>query len=73
MERVGNLDQLTVLVEMQPELFSDAIKNLQALERELEGAIRETLGVTVRVRLVEPKTLQRSEGKAARVIDKRRL
>ncbi len=72
-ERVGNLDQLTVLVEMQPELFSDAIKNLQALERELEGAIRETLGVTVRVRLVEPKTLQRSEGKAARVIDKRRL
>jgi len=72
-ERVDNLDRLTVLVEMQPELFSDAIKNLQALERELEGAIRETLGVTVRVRLVEPKTLQRSEGKAARVIDKRRL
>lgn len=72
-ERVDNLDRLTVLVEMQPELFSDAIKNLQALERELEGAIRETLGVTVRVRLVEPKTLARSEGKAARVIDKRRL
>ncbi len=71
-ERVENLDQLTVLVEMHPELFSDAIKNLQAVERELEDAIRETLGVTVRVRLVEPKSLQRSEGKAARVIDKRR-
>ncbi len=71
-ERVENLDQLTVLVEMHPELFSDAIKNLQAVERELESAIRETLGVTVHVRLVEPKSLQRSEGKAARVIDKRR-
>jgi phenylacetate-CoA ligase len=72
-ERVGTLDQLTVLVEVDESLFSDAIKNLQSIERDLEKNIRETLGVTTRVRLVEPKSIQRSEGKAVRVIDKRTI
>jgi phenylacetate-CoA ligase len=72
-ERIGNLDQLTVLVEVNESMFSDAIKNLQTVERELEKNIRETLGVTTVVKLVEPKSIQRSEGKAVRVIDKRKL
>jgi phenylacetate-CoA ligase len=72
-ERVASLDQLTVLVEVNERLFSDEIKNLQAMGRTLEKNIRETLGVAAEVRLVEPKTIQRSEGKAVRVVDKRRL
>jgi phenylacetate-CoA ligase len=70
-ERLGTLDQLTVRVEVNEGMFSDEIKNLQSIERELERNIRETLGVTTRVKLVEPKSIQRSEGKAVRVIDKR--
>ncbi len=72
-ERVGNLDQLTVLVEVNEGMFSDEIKNLQSVERDLEKNIRETLGVSTRVKLVEPKSIQRSEGKAVRVIDQRHI
>jgi phenylacetate-CoA ligase len=72
-ERVASLDQLTVLVEVNEKLFSDEIKNLQAMGRTLEKNLRETLGVAAEVKLVEPKTIQRSEGKAVRVVDKRTL
>jgi len=72
-ERVASLDQLTVLVEVNEKLFSDEIKNLQAMGRTLEKNIRETLGVAAEVKLVEPKSIQRSEGKAVRVVDKRKL
>jgi phenylacetate-CoA ligase len=72
-ERVASLDQLTVLVEVNEKLFSDEIKNLQAMGRMLEKNIRETLGVAAEVKLVEPRTIQRSEGKAVRVVDKRKL
>jgi phenylacetate-CoA ligase len=72
-ERIGTLDQLTVLVEVNEAMFSDEIKNLQSIERELERSIRETLGVATQVKLVEPKGIQRSEGKAVRVIDKREI
>ena len=72
-ERVASLDQLTVLVEVNEKLFSDEIKNLQTMGRMLEKNIRETLGVAAEVKLVEPKTIQRSEGKAVRVVDKRKL
>ncbi|HYR03584.1 MAG TPA: phenylacetate--CoA ligase [Syntrophobacteria bacterium] len=72
-ERVASLDQLTVLVEVNEKLFSDEIKNLQAMGRTLEKNLRETLGVAAEVKLVEPKTIQRSEGKAVRVVDKRKL
>jgi phenylacetate-CoA ligase len=65
-ERIGTLDQLTVLVEVNEAMFSDEIKNLQSIERELERNIRETLGVATQVKLVEPKGIQRSEGKALR-------
>jgi phenylacetate-CoA ligase len=72
-ERVGSLDQLMVLVEVNDKIFSDEIKNLQAMERNLEKNIRESLGVAAQVKLIEPKTIQRSEGKAVRVVDKRKV
>jgi phenylacetate-CoA ligase len=72
-DRKDNLDTLTVKVEIDEGLFSDDIKSLQAMENKIAMEIKETLGVSARVRLVEPKAIQRSQGKAVRVIDKRNL
>ncbi len=69
----GDLDELEVLVEVEERFFSDEIKKLRAFEHLIKKEIESILGVNVRVRLVEPKTLERSEGKAKRVIDKRVL
>ncbi|PWL41551.1 MAG: phenylacetate--CoA ligase [Bacillota bacterium] len=71
-DRVDNLDTLEVQVEVARELASDTIRNIEALQRKLEGEIRSTLNIGVKVRLVEPRTIQRSEGKAVRVLDKRK-
>jgi phenylacetate-CoA ligase len=70
-DRKENLDTLEVQVEVDEELFSDEVKHLQILSQRIEGEIKDLLGVTCRVRLVEPKTIARSEGKAKRVIDQR--
>lgn len=71
-EREGNLDQLTVLVELTPETFHGSkIKDLQRLQRTIADAIKSMLGLAVKVELVDPKVIQRSEGKAVRVVDKR--
>jgi len=70
-DRKDNLDLLEVQVEVDERLFSDEVKHLQALEQTIEKSIKELLGVTCKVRLVEPKTIARSEGKAKRVLDKR--
>jgi phenylacetate-CoA ligase len=72
-DRKGNLDTLTVKVEINDRVFSDDIKSLQTMENKIADDIKETLGVTARVMLVEPKTIQRSQGKAVRVIDNRNL
>lgn len=72
-DRQGTLDTLTVQVEVSQQLFSDEIKILQALARRVEKEIKDMLGVTCTAKLVEPKTIQRSEGKAKRVIDNRKL
>ncbi len=72
-DRVNNLDQLEVLVEVNEEFFSDEIKVLQNLEQGIEKNIKDLIGISCKVRLVEPKTIERSEGKAKRVIDKRKL
>jgi phenylacetate-CoA ligase len=72
-DRQDNLDTLEVQVEVDERLFSDEIKVLQALARRIEKEIKDMLGVTCRAKLVEPRTIQRSEGKARRVIDNRRL
>ena len=71
--REGRLDTLTVKVEVNEKVFSDEVKNLQNMERTLEKNIKEKLSVSAQVKLVEPKSIQRSEGKAVRVIDKRKL
>ncbi len=72
-DRKENLDTLEVQVEVGERLFSDEVKVLQRLSRTIEKEIKDMLGVTCTVRLVEPKTIQRSEGKAKRVIDNRRI
>lgn len=71
-DRVGNLDTLEVLVEADGEFFSDEIKKLQYLSKSLEKDIKDIIGVTAKVKLVEPKSITRFEGKAQRVVDKRK-
>jgi phenylacetate-CoA ligase len=72
-EREGNLDTMQVLVEVSEKIFSDEIRVLENLAKKIQSEIKDLLGVTCTVKLVEPKTIQRSEGKAQRVIDKRKL
>ncbi|MBF0201981.1 MAG: phenylacetate--CoA ligase [Desulfamplus sp.] len=71
-DRIDNLDTLTVMVEVGRELFSDEIKTLQNMEKKLSSDIKEYLGVSAKIKLVEPKTIERSQGKAVRVIDRRK-
>ena len=72
-DRENNLDVLTVMVEVDEKYFSDEIRKLDALKQKIEAALRQALGLAVKVKLCEPKTIQRSEGKAKRVIDNRNL
>lgn len=70
-DRIGNLDTLEVQVEVTEKVFSDEVKNLENLAKNIEGDVKDYCGVTCKVKLVEPKSIQRSEGKARRVFDKR--
>jgi len=72
-EREKNLDTLTVQVEVSEKVFSDQIKQLQQLENKIAKDIKETLGISARIKLAEPRSISRSEGKASRVIDKREI
>ena len=72
-DRVNNTDTLDVEVEMTAETFSDTVADITKKENELVNALRAMLGITARVHLVAPKSITRSEGKAVRVIDKRKL
>ncbi len=72
-DREGNLDTLEVQVEVNEKVFSDEVKQLERLEKRIEKDIKELFGVTCKCSLVEPKSIQRSEGKAKRVIDKRKI
>ena len=72
-EREHNLDTLTLMVEVGQEFFSDEIKKLEALSAKIQRNVESTLGVSVKIKLVEHKTIERSEGKAKRVIDKRTI
>lgn len=69
----GGLDEMEVLVELKESFFSDEVKQLQHIEAKIKREIETVLGIGAKVRLVEPKTLTRFEGKARRVIDKRVL
>jgi len=71
-DRVNNNDTLEIQIEISPEMFSDTVKNLEEQENIIKAAVESTLGIAAKIRLVEPKTIARSEGKAVRVIDKRK-
>jgi phenylacetate-CoA ligase len=70
-ERRDRLDEMEVQVEMNEAVFSDEIRNLERVEKRIEADLYAALNIHVGVRLVEPKTIARSEGKAKRIIDKR--
>ena len=72
-DRVNNTDTMDVSVELTPEQFSDTMKDLAAREKALANDLKTMLGINPKVHLVAPKTIARSEGKAVRVVDKRKL
>ena len=72
-DRKNNLDTMEVQVEMSDQMFSDKVRNLEDVEHNIAAALQSTLNIAAKIRLVEPKSLPRSEGKAKRVIDKRHL
>ncbi len=72
-DRVNNTDTFDVLVEMNPENFSDTLGKITDMEKNLVSALKSMLGIAANVRLVAPKSITRSEGKAVRVIDKRKI
>ncbi|OUO94417.1 phenylacetate--CoA ligase [Cloacibacillus sp. An23] len=72
-DRVNNSDTLDINVEMNPDMFSDNLGEITAREKELVNALKGFLGIYTRVHLVEPKSIPRSEGKAVRLIDKRKI
>jgi phenylacetate-CoA ligase len=72
-DRVNNIDKLEVQIEMSKTFFSDSIREIENIERRLTADIHSVLGISAKITLVEPRTLPRSEGKAKRVIDKRKF
>jgi len=72
-DRVNHNDTIEVLVEMTSEIFSDSLGQITEKEKQLVAALKAMLGIYAKVRLVDPKTIARSEGKAVRVIDKRKI
>lgn len=71
-DRIDNTDVLEIQVEISQEMFSDEVKNLNEQERKIKQQVESTLGISAKITLVEPKSIARSEGKAVRVIDKRK-
>lgn len=72
-DRKNNLDTMEVQVEMSDQMFSDKVRNLEDVEHNIAAALQSTLNIAAKIRLVEPMSLPRSEGKAKRVIDKRHI
>jgi phenylacetate-CoA ligase len=72
-DRVDKLDTLTIMVEVGEHAFSDEVRALQVLEKKISKNIKEYLGISATVKLVERKSIARSEGKAMRVIDNRKF
>jgi phenylacetate-CoA ligase len=72
-DRINNLDVMEIWVEVDEQFFSDEIKKLEGLKKKIQHNLDSTLGISANVKLVEPKTIERSEGKSKRVIDKRKL
>lgn len=72
-DRVNNKDTFEIQVELSNDMLSDTIKSVEELEKKIGAEIHSILGISAKIKLVEPKTITRSEGKAVRVIDKRKL
>lgn len=72
-DRVNHSDTMEVQVEMTPENFSDSLAKITEMEKNLVAALKTMLGIYAKVKLVAPKSIARSEGKAVRVIDKRKI
>ncbi len=72
-EREGTMDILKLMVEVQEQFFSDEVRQLEALQKKIRNNIQSTLGISIEVKLVEPKTIERTAGKAKRVIDNRKI
>lgn len=71
-DRINNLDRMEIQIEMTRAFFSDSIKDIEAIERRLNADIQSVLGISAKITLVEPRSIPRSEGKAKRVVDRRR-
>ena len=72
-DRVNNSDTFEIMVEMNPEMFSDSLAKIASAEKKLVEELKSMLGIAAKVKLVAPKSIARSEGKAVRVIDKRKI
>ena len=72
-DRVNNLDTLEIQVELDSEYFTDEIRGIEAMTKKISHAINQAIGLSAKIKIVEPQTLVRSEGKAVHVIDKRKL
>ena len=72
-DRVNNLDSLEIQVELDSEYFTDEIRGIEAMTKKISHVINQAIGLSAKIKIVEPQTLVRSEGKAVHVIDKRKL
>ncbi len=72
-DRKGTLDDMEIWVELSAEMFNDEVRKLENLERRLYSRINSVLGISARIKLVEPRTIPRSEGKAKRIVDRREI
>jgi len=72
-DRINNLDTLEIQLETRPDMFGDGVKTLENYRKKVKAAIDSAIGVGINVKLLEPKTLARSMGKAVRVIDNRQI
>ena len=72
-DRINNLDVMTVKIEMSESMLSDSVRRVEDQENKLKAAMHDTLGISAKIKLVEPHSLPRSEGKAVRVIDNREI
>ena len=72
-DRVNNLDTLEIQVELEEKYYTDEVRVIEALNKKIAHTILTALGINAKIKIVEPKSLVRSEGKAVHVIDKRKL
>lgn len=72
-DRVNNTDTMELQVEVRPEFYSDEIKKMMDMKKRLTARLQSVLGLSVDVKLVEPRSIERSTGKAKRVVDKRKF